>query len=138
MRQLHYHRRIVTIEYRVFLLAVLAFGAASGCRHKETAAPAIATRHTNRRFYRRQPVDAAARLAMADAVAVIPGARLQWLDDAPLRAAALHAIRIAETERFRRPALHAELFGNLGDATRAICRQVYLCASTSITFSSRG
>src|SRR5436189_1518957 len=43
MRQLHYHRRIVTIEYRVFLLAVLAFGAASGCRHKETAAPAIAT-----------------------------------------------------------------------------------------------
>lgn len=73
-------------------------------------ADAIVKRHTNRRFYRRQPVDAAPRLAMADAVAVIPGARLQWLDDAPLRAAALHAIRIAETERFRRPALHAELF----------------------------
>lgn len=82
-----------------------------------TAAPpdplcrVIELRHTNRRFYRRAslPAEALARLsAAADAV---PGAGLRWLDDAPARKLALTAIRVAETERFRRRALHAELFG---------------------------
>lgn len=72
---------------------------------------AIERRHTNRRFYRRAalPAETLARLsAAADAV---PGTRLLWLDDPTRRALALQAIRVAETERFRRRALHAELFG---------------------------
>lgn len=71
---------------------------------------AIERRHTNRRFYARAalPAETLARLsAAADAV---PGAGLLWLDDAPSRGLALTAIRIAETERFRRRALHTELF----------------------------
>ena len=72
---------------------------------------AIATRHTNRRFYRRERVDASALKHLTQAAASIEGAELRWLDAPDLRACALRAIRLAETERFRRPALHAELFG---------------------------
>ena len=74
---------------------------------------AIEDRHTNRRFYRRDalPPQTLARLsAAADGV---PGATLLWLNDAPSRSLALKAIRIAETERFRRQALHAELFDSI-------------------------
>ena len=73
-------------------------------------ATAIPQRHTNRRFYRRTPVAATARQHMSDAAAAVPGAKLSWLDEPRARAAALQAMRIAETERFRRPALHHELF----------------------------
>ncbi|WP_280156257.1 hypothetical protein [Piscinibacter sp. XHJ-5] len=71
---------------------------------------AIGARHTNRRFFRRKavaPVDADRMTAAAEA---IPGARLQWLDDTRHRSLGLQAIRIAEGERFRREALHHELF----------------------------
>lgn len=72
---------------------------------------AIESRHTNRRFYQRNPLadDTLARLTLA--AAVIPDARVVWLDTAPRRGLALKAIRIAESERFRRRELHAELFG---------------------------
>lgn len=72
---------------------------------------AIATRHTNRRFYRREPVDTSALTGLQQAAESIEGAELHWLDGPDLRACALRAIRLAETERFRRPALHEELFG---------------------------
>ncbi|HWH81863.1 MAG TPA: hypothetical protein VNU71_06465 [Burkholderiaceae bacterium] len=71
----------------------------------------IGARHTNRRFYRRQKVAPGALAQLQSAAAAHPGCALRWLDEPPLRAAALKAIRLAETERFRRRALHEELFG---------------------------
>ncbi len=82
-----------------------------------TAAPlchAIEGRHTNRRFYRRTALPAPTLERLSAAAHAVPGARLLWLADAAdanERRAALRAIRLAETERFRRRALHAELFG---------------------------
>ena len=82
-----------------------------------TAAPAdplchsIGGRHTNRRFYRRASLPAEMLARLSAAAAAVPGAKLLWLDDAVTRALALKAIRVAETERFRRRALHDEMFG---------------------------
>jgi hypothetical protein len=76
----------------------------------ELLADAIPDRHTNRRFYRRDPVDAATLQELAAATAVVPGAGLLWLDDPARRGWALKALRLAETERFRRESLHHELF----------------------------
>ncbi|MEO6032734.1 MAG: hypothetical protein ABIP61_12670 [Burkholderiaceae bacterium] len=72
---------------------------------------AIEARHTNRRFYRRARAPAEALARVSAAADASPGTSLLWLDDAPRRALALKAIRVAETERFQRQALHAELFG---------------------------
>ena len=74
---------------------------------------AIESRHTNRRFYRRAMVHPQTLARVSDAASVVPGAALIWLDDPTSRALALKAIRIAETERFRRQALHAELFDSI-------------------------
>jgi nitroreductase len=76
----------------------------------DTLADQISRRHVNRRFYRRDTVSADALEQLAAAAHAIPGARLIWLDDPVRRRTALKAIRIAETERFRRRALHQELF----------------------------
>lgn len=73
-------------------------------------AQAIATRHTNRRFYRRTAVPAQTLRDLSAAAATVPGAQVRWLDDNTERRTALRALRIAETERFRRRALHQELF----------------------------
>ena len=86
-------------------------------RWARTAAPpdplnhAIETRHTNRRFYRRAALSAETLARLTIAANAVPEAELLWLDDPTRRALALKAIRIAETERFRRRALHGELFG---------------------------
>ena len=72
-------------------------------------AAAIADRHTNRHFYARRHIIPAALDKMSQAASVIPSARVRWLAGED-RKTALHAIRIAETERFRRQALHDELF----------------------------
>jgi hypothetical protein len=77
---------------------------------EDSLAQAIAQRHTNRRFYRRTPVASASLQRMSAAATAVPGAELVWLDEPAARATALQAVRIAETERFRRPALHQELF----------------------------
>ena len=71
----------------------------------------IESRHTNRRFYRRTEVPHQSLQLLTTAANEVSGARLLWLNDATRRRLALKAIRIAETERFRQPALHAELFG---------------------------
>lgn len=73
-------------------------------------AQAVALRHTNRRFFRRTALAPATLQRMRDAVQHVPEAQLVWLEGAA-RGTALEAIRVAETERFRRPALHEELFG---------------------------
>lgn len=71
---------------------------------------AIPERHTNRRFFRRRAVAPAVIEQMTAAAEAIPGARLLWLDEPRQRSLALQAIRMAEGERFRRQALHHELF----------------------------
>lgn len=71
----------------------------------------IESRHTNRRFYRRAAVPGQVLHLIAAAASEVSGAKLLWLDDAIRRGLALKAIRIAETERFKQRALHAELFG---------------------------
>lgn len=73
---------------------------------------AIEHRHTNRRFYRREPVPPAAVAAVNAAVAAVPGASLQWLQGAARRRG-LQVVRLAEAERFRRPGLHGEMFGSI-------------------------
>lgn len=86
-------------------------------RWAPTAAPpdplcrAIELRHTNRRFFQRAALPAVTLARLTAAADAVPGAGLLWLDDSPCRRLALTAIRVAETERFRRRALHAELFG---------------------------
>jgi nitroreductase len=73
-------------------------------------AEAIGERHTNRRFYSRQAVDPETLKDLTRAASPVPGAALLWLDDPQRRRWALKALRLAETERFRRQALHDELF----------------------------
>jgi hypothetical protein len=74
-------------------------------------ADAVALRHTNRRFYARAPVESATLAALSQAALGADGARVRWLAAPDERRRALRAIRLAETERFKRRALHAELFG---------------------------
>lgn len=74
-------------------------------------ADAIALRHTNRRFYARARVDAATLASPGHAAGAVAGRSVYWLDAIDERRRALRAIRLAETERFRRRALHDELFG---------------------------
>jgi nitroreductase len=74
-------------------------------------ADAIGARHTNRRFYRREALPEATLKELSAAAAAVPGAGVLWLRDATLRRWALKAVRLAETERFCRRALHEELFG---------------------------
>ena len=76
-------------------------------------AAAIPLRHSNRRFFKGPPANDQTQQRIAEAAGQIPGCRLDWLDGADLRAKVLPLIRIAEGERFRNPALHAEMFENI-------------------------
>lgn len=71
---------------------------------------AIESRHTNRRFYQRGALPASTLNALSAAAAASPGALVRWLDAGHERNLSLRALRIAETERFRRQSLHQELF----------------------------
>ena len=93
--------------------AIAAFHWSASDAPADPLCKAIETRHTNRRFYRREPVPPSTLARLEAAAAAVPAAALRWLDAAPARRIALRAIRLAETERFRRRALHAELFGAL-------------------------
>lgn len=72
-------------------------------------AAAIEQRHTNRRMYRPPGPDATACDLLASEVDAF-GARVHWPKD-EARTSLLKMIWLAESERFRRRALHAELFG---------------------------
>lgn len=76
----------------------------------EALASAIARRHSNRRFYRRERLPPSMLQRVSAAADAIPGASVSWLDEPAERRLALQTLRIAETERFRRRALHHELF----------------------------
>lgn len=73
-------------------------------------ASAIADRHTNRRLYRRVPLAPAVLQRMTAAASTVSGAQVLWLDEPPARAAAKRTLWIAEAERFRRAALHQEIY----------------------------
>jgi hypothetical protein len=77
----------------------------------DALADGIEQRHTNRRFYRREPVAPAALQRVADAAAGGSGTSLHWLAAPTDRSLALRTMRLAESERFCRKALHEELFG---------------------------
>jgi len=76
-------------------------------------ADAILARHTNRRLYSRRRIGDAILDEIAASAQAHPGTRVRWLDDAASRRTALTAIRLAESERFRRRELHAELFSSI-------------------------
>ncbi len=69
----------------------------------------IASRHTNRRLFRRTRPSAEALLAVA-AAADIDDVTLHWFDGPPRRQGVLRLMRFAESTRFASPSLHAELF----------------------------
>lgn len=75
---------------------------------------AIEHRHTNRHFrYRGPPLPAAAQQQMCAYGEDLGGAGLVWLDEQGIRRQAVQLVRWAETERFRNPVLHAEMFGSI-------------------------
>jgi hypothetical protein len=76
-------------------------------------AASLAKRHTNRRFFDRKPVVAASLRRLSVAAEGVDQARLVWMDSPSSRSMALKAIRLAETERFRRRHLHAEMFTSI-------------------------
>ena len=76
----------------------------------DALADGIDQRHTNRRFYRREPAAPAALQRLADAAAGASGTCLRWLAAPADRSLALRTMRLAESERFCRKALHEELF----------------------------
>lgn len=74
----------------------------------------IPRRHTNRRLVFRGPPLSPRELAELSAQAAIsPGCDLAWLDGSSLRPQALKLLRLAESERFRNPLLHRELFSSI-------------------------
>jgi hypothetical protein len=72
---------------------------------------AIPERHTCRQVLFQGPPLSGAEKENLDAEArVFPGCSLTWLDGHKLRGSALRIMRQAESERFRNPLLHEELF----------------------------
>jgi hypothetical protein len=90
------------------LIARIAWEPAGGA--PEALASAIERRHSNRRFYRREALPPSMLQRLSAAAAAVPGAGVSWLDSAASRRLALQTLRMAESERFRRRALHHELF----------------------------
>ncbi|MGC2049126.1 MAG: hypothetical protein WA635_11020 [Gallionella sp.] len=71
----------------------------------------IPLRHTNRQMRFRGPRMTDTERGELDSVAnTYPACQLVWLDETPWRTQALRLMRHAETERFRNPILHGELF----------------------------
>ena len=73
-------------------------------------ARAIAARTTNRRLYGRQAATQVVLDGLAQAASAGDDVRVHWLDASTVRRRALKVIWLAESERFRRERLHAELF----------------------------
>jgi len=71
----------------------------------------IPRRHTNRRVFFHGPcLNQQEKHSLEEAVSSYPGCRLHWLDEPTVRWRALAIMYRAETERFRNPLLHEELF----------------------------
>lgn len=71
----------------------------------------IPLRHTNRRLHFRGPgMTDTEREALHQTLQKYSDCKLHWLDTPALRKQTAYLMRIAETERFRNPLLHEELF----------------------------
>ncbi|MBV6390730.1 MAG: hypothetical protein JNIBNLAF_02467 [Nitrosomonas europaea] len=71
----------------------------------------IPLRHTNRRLHFHGPsMTGAEQEILNQTINKFPACKLSWLDEPALRKQSLYLMRIAETERFRNPLLHEELF----------------------------
>lgn len=78
----------------------------------DSLASRIASRHTNRRLFRRE------RASESDIRSIVAAAKaddvdLHWFDAGPRRRALLRMVRLAEAARFNSPSLHAELFESI-------------------------
>ena len=92
-------------------VALLEFNPGGSVAGMEAMAAAIPERHTNRRMYSGPRLIPGERDSL-DRAAQFGGVQFEWLEGQRRKAA--HAlIWKAETERFRRPALHEELFGSI-------------------------
>lgn len=77
-------------------------------------ASAIEARHSNRRFvYRGPPLPPAAQAELSDLETGLDRTHLVWLDEPSIRRKAVRLIRWAETERFRNPLHHGEMFESI-------------------------
>lgn len=75
---------------------------------------AIGLRHSNRRLVFSGPVlPRQEQQAFGELLGAVPSAKLVWLDSQEGRRPAIRLLRLAETERFRNPDLHRELFGSV-------------------------
>jgi len=75
---------------------------------------AIDLRHSNRRMlYGAAGLTAEQLAELAGQAGLAADASLEWLDTPPRRRKALSLLRAAETERFRNPVLHKELFDSI-------------------------
>lgn len=79
----------------------------------ERLAEAIASRHTNRRFFSGPPLARAEKADLEREAQYVPNMNVVWLDEPARRRKALRLIYLAEKERFRSRPLHAELFAAL-------------------------
>ncbi len=71
---------------------------------------AISLRHTSRQIWFRGPKLSVSQRAHLDIASSHPECRLHWLEDPGVRRQSIALMRRAETERFRNPLLHEELF----------------------------
>lgn len=93
------------------LLLRIRFGTAPAEADLNALWPAIAARHTNRHVrLHGPPLTDEQRLRLERSIQNLHSCRLRWLDGPALKSRAIRLMRQAETERFRNPALHAELF----------------------------
>jgi hypothetical protein len=75
--------------------------------------PAIELRCTNRKFFKGPPLADRELELLAEEVRRFANIRIHWCDDGEKRSTLLTQVRRAETERFRQPQLHEELFSSI-------------------------
>lgn len=85
----------------------------AGSTGAEDIEAAIASRHTNRRFFRGPRMTHAERRTFESDVARVPGVKLLWFDEPGPRRRILRLLRTAESERFRSQPLHEDLFSSI-------------------------
>lgn len=93
--------------------AVCEISLSPGAESEGDLANAIPWRCTNRRFFTGPPLQLGEQAMLEGELDGIEGVRLLWMDTPDRRRQTLTLMRLAESERFRRKDLHAELFSSL-------------------------
>lgn len=94
------------------LLRIVWNGLRPGAR-RDPLVDDIATRHTNRAFFRGPALSPVEKNAIDAAGEAVASTRLTWFDDPSRRRALLRLMRIAETGRFATRRHHQEMFGSI-------------------------